>query len=72
MESNYPKRIVECRPGDESDIEEYVPVEDADDSEPMSPRLMENWKPSGPTDPPSFMDANLAQPQMLFVLDLDS
>ncbi|KAM7537624.1 hypothetical protein Aperf_G00000066017 [Anoplocephala perfoliata] len=72
VESNYPKRIVECRPGDESDIEEYIPKSDAEDSEPMSPRVMESWKPDGPADPPSFMDANLAQPQMLFVLDLDS
>ncbi|VUZ56897.1 unnamed protein product [Hymenolepis diminuta] len=73
VESNYPKSIIECRPGDESDIEEYIPKdENADDNEPMPPREIENWKPSSPSDPPSFKDAKLAQPQMLFVLDLDS
>nr|CDS27263.1 FAS associated factor 2 [Hymenolepis microstoma] len=73
VESNYPKKIIECRPGDESDIEEYIPNdENSDDTEPMPPREVKDWNPSSPSDPPSFKDANLAQPQMLFVLDLDS
>ncbi|VDO00531.1 unnamed protein product [Rodentolepis nana] len=73
VESNYPKKIIECRPGDESDIEEYIPTdENENDTEPMPPREVQNWNPISPLDPPSFKDANLAQPQMLFVLDLDS
>ncbi|CDS42619.1 FAS associated factor 2 [Echinococcus multilocularis] len=74
VESNYPKRIIECRPGDESDIEEYIPEENYGSSsvDDVPTRQVDDWEPKSPTDPPSFKDAGLAHPEMLFILDMDS
>ncbi|KAL5110318.1 FAS-associated factor 2 [Taenia crassiceps] len=75
VESNYPKRIIECRPGEESDIEEYIPNAesyDSDSIDELPPRQVDDWEPNSPTDPPSFRDAGLAHPEMLFILDMDS
>ncbi|KAH9282717.1 FAS-associated factor 2 [Echinococcus granulosus] len=74
VESNYPKRIIECRPGDESDIEEYIPEENhgSNSVDDVLTRQVDDWEPNSLTDPPSFKDAGLAHPEMLFILDMDS
>ncbi|VDM33167.1 unnamed protein product [Hydatigera taeniaeformis] len=75
VESNYPKRIIECRPEEESDIEEYIPNEEnygnVGISENPSKRI-DDWEPKSPKDPPSFKDAGLAHSEMLFIIDMDS
>ncbi len=76
VESNYPKRIIETRPQDESDLEDYVPLDSEGDNDddyiPPQKRQIDEWTPNGSTDPPSFEDAGLTNPEMLFILDLDS
>ena len=73
MESNYPKRVIECQPIDESDLEEYIPKEENDaEMDGLPRRHADSWRPSCPSDPPSFKDAGLNHPEMLFVIDMDS
>ncbi|KAL5966910.1 FAS-associated factor 2-B [Taenia solium] len=75
VESNYPKRIIECRPEVESDIEEYIPNGENygnNSIDEIPPRQVDDWEPNSPADPPSFKDAGLANPEMLFILDMDS
>ena len=75
VESNYPKRVIECQPENESDIEEYLPREvDSDDArvDQISRKHVDDWRPVGPSDLPSFRDVGLIHSEMLFVIDMDS
>lgn len=78
IESNYPKRIIDCHPGNESDIEDYISAgtDDADLDDILRKRMTEVdanfWIPRESTDPPSFEDVGLTNPELLFILDLDS
>lgn len=68
IESNFPKRVIECRPGDESDLEDYLETDDSinhvrDASIDFTP---------GDADPVSFKTAQLTNPELLFIIDRDS
>nr|VZI45462.1 unnamed protein product [Spirometra erinaceieuropaei] len=68
IEANFPKRIIDCRPADESDIEDYVSTDDSGDA---AVSKSDDWTPKT-GDPPSFEALNLTNPELLFVLDLDA
>ncbi|VDD76379.1 unnamed protein product [Mesocestoides corti] len=69
--SNYPKRVIECRPAEESDIEDYTPDKEACEDEILC-KPVKDWTPNGTTDPPSFEEAGLVNHEMLLILDMDS
>uniref|UniRef100_A0A0V0J1U0 FAS-associated factor 2 n=1 Tax=Schistocephalus solidus TaxID=70667 RepID=A0A0V0J1U0_SCHSO len=68
IEANFPKRILDCRPADESDIEDYLSTDVSGDA---NVSKSDDWTPKT-GDPPSFEALNLTNPELLFVLDRDA
>ncbi|KAL3317091.1 FAS-associated factor 2 [Cichlidogyrus casuarinus] len=75
LQSNFPKRLIECVPANESDLEAYL-SEDEDSGDRKSKDIAsivdsQFWLP-GENDPPSFAVMELTKPEVIFVLDEDA
>lgn len=64
IETNFPKRVLMCKPSDEPELEDYADL-DVDGQ-------LENWRPRSAHDPPSFRDMGLTNSEILFVINLDA